>query len=93
MAKKKPIGRPSNALDPDSYQGRVGGAIRKARTEKRMTLQDLASLADLSVSTLSDYENGKVDQSITSLRAIARSLGMTICELLPGERGINPRGD
>ena len=50
-----------------------------------MTLQELASKADVSVSLISQVERGIVDPSLSSLRQIAAGLNSTAFKLLEAE--------
>lgn len=64
---------------------RLGSAIRLHRQELGMTLQELASKADISVSLISQVERGIVDPSLSSLRQIAAGLNSTAFKLLEAE--------
>lgn len=56
--------------------------VRKIRQMKGMTLRQLAKEANLSLSYLSNYENGKVNITISSLRKIAEAIGVPVSDLL-----------
>ena len=60
----------------------IGHRIRKARTERGMTLQAIAAASGLSPSMLSLVERGRASPSIGSLIVIANALGITMSELV-----------
>src|SRR5690606_24956257 len=63
----------------------IGRRIRQLRTERGMTLEQLAGLIDRAPSQLSMFETGKREPKLTLLQVIARALGTTIDALLEGE--------
>lgn len=63
----------------------VGERIKQLRKEKNLTLRELAEKADISISFLSDIENGRSNPSLERLKAIAEALDTTVSYLL-GER-------
>jgi len=70
----------------------IGARIKAARTAAGMSQMDVARRTDLSLQAVGDIERGVVrDPHISSLRQIARSLGMQISELV-GESAV-PLGD
>jgi len=62
----------------------VGQRIRELRKHRKMSLQTLADLIPLSVSFLSDIENGRSNPSIKRLEEIALALGTTMSYLIEG---------
>ena len=56
--------------------------VRRIRQMKGMTLRQLAKESNLSLSYLSNYENGKVNITISSLRKIAEAIGTPVSDLL-----------
>lgn len=60
----------------------IGNRIRRARTNRRMTLQAIAQVSGLSPSMLSLVERGRASPSIGSLIVIANALGITMSELV-----------
>lgn len=65
------------AADDAEWWGALGGAIRRRRLCRSLSLVDLASLAELSQPFLSQVENGRARPSLLSLRRIAQALGTT----------------
>ncbi|MGB3374755.1 MAG: helix-turn-helix domain-containing protein, partial [Microbacterium sp.] len=63
----------------------IGRRIRQLRTERGMTLEQLAGRIDRAPSQLSMFETGKREPKLTLLQVIARALGTTIDALLEGE--------
>lgn len=68
----------------------VGPRLRAARQAHGWTLDELASRAGMSASTLSRLEAGKRQASLELLLPLTRQLGLRIDDLLPGESG-DPR--
>ncbi|MFV0319657.1 MAG: helix-turn-helix domain-containing protein [Microbacterium sp.] len=60
----------------------IGRRIRQVRTERGMTLDDLAAEVGRAPSQLSMIENGRREPKLTLLRAIARALGVALDALL-----------
>ncbi|WP_084767155.1 helix-turn-helix domain-containing protein [Leucobacter komagatae] len=61
----------------------LGPRLRAARQQRGWTLDDLATRADMSVSTLSRLESGKRQASLELLLPLTRQLGIRIDDLLP----------
>ena len=61
---------------------RIGKRVRDLRTAQKATLQTLAEQAGLSASMLSMIERGVASPSLTSLSALAHSLGVTLPDLI-----------
>lgn len=60
----------------------IGHRIRKARTDRGMTLQAIAQVSGLSPSMLSLVERGRASPSIGSLIVIANALGIAMSDLV-----------
>lgn len=58
----------------------------QARTEKRLTLVQLAAMTGISKSTLNNIENGKTSPTLDELEAIAEALNLRITDLFESER-------
>jgi transcriptional regulator with XRE-family HTH domain len=59
--------------------------VKRLRKEQKMSLKELSLRSGLSVSFLSNYENGKVNITVYSLRQIAKALGVSIKTLVAAE--------
>lgn len=57
---------------------KLGSKIRDTRKAKNLTLKDVARMADLTESLISQIENGKANPSISSLVSISRVLGVPV---------------
>ncbi len=68
----------------------VGPRLRAARQARGWTLEELATRAAVSMSTLSRLESGKRQASLELLLPVTRQLGIRIDDLLPPEIG-DPR--
>lgn len=71
--------------DEDVDSLTIGRRIRQLRTQRGMTLDELAAAVDRAPSQLSMIENGRREPKLTQLRAIARALGTTLDALLESE--------
>jgi transcriptional regulator with XRE-family HTH domain len=61
----------------------IGARIKAARTAAGMTQMDVARRTDLSLQAVGDIERGIVrDPHISSLRQIARALGIPVTQML-----------
>lgn len=60
----------------DYNLGYIGNEIRNIRKEKKLTQEELAFAADLSVDTIRRLESGKVDIKLSSLLLILEELGL-----------------
>ncbi|WP_432664273.1 helix-turn-helix transcriptional regulator [Wukongibacter baidiensis] len=60
----------------------VGKRIKELRKQKKLSLKDLSERIDMSISFLSDIENGKSNPSLIRLREIAKGLDTTVSNLL-----------
>lgn len=85
---------------PESIDERVRRRLRELRTERGLTLQQVAERAHLDISTLSRLEAGKRRLALDHLPGLAAALGVTADELLgavppadPRVRGEPRRGD
>jgi transcriptional regulator with XRE-family HTH domain len=56
--------------------------VRGLRTEKRMTVQELAEASDISVSVISALESERHDPTLLELTSLARALGTNTENLL-----------
>lgn len=61
----------------------IGRVVRDARKRQELTIEDLADLSGVGVSTIIKVENGKNQVQATSLIKVARALGL---DLLVGTR-------
>lgn len=65
--------------------------LRELRTERGLTLQQVAELASIDVSTLSRLESGKRRLALDHLPGLARALGVTTDDLLQTAPARDPR--
>lgn len=79
-------GPPDEPLDR-----RVRGRLRQLRTERGLTLQQVADAASLDVSTLSRLESGKRRLAIDHLPGLAMALGVSVDDLLGSRSATDPR--
>lgn len=60
----------------------IGSRIKAARKEKKLTLKEVSDLANISISFLSDIENGRSNPSLDRASDIARVLDVSVSFLL-----------
>jgi transcriptional regulator with XRE-family HTH domain len=72
-------------LQPAQTTARVGMALRAYRLRRDLSQSDLARLAGVSPSAISQVERGERGLSLDTLMALARRLNITLDELLGGE--------
>jgi transcriptional regulator with XRE-family HTH domain len=63
----------------------IGGALRTARTSRGMSLSDVASVAGISIATLSRIETGKQDVDVTLLQTLSRILHVAATHFFDGD--------
>jgi transcriptional regulator with XRE-family HTH domain len=72
-------------LEPAPVVARVGAALRSYRLRRDLSQSDLARLAHVSPSAISQVERGERGLSLETLLALAGRLNITLDELLGGE--------
>jgi transcriptional regulator with XRE-family HTH domain len=75
----------------DDIHGRVRGRLRELRTERGLTLAEVAEAAGMDASTLSRLESGARRLSLDHLPALARALGVRADDLLAAPDAQDPR--
>lgn len=68
--------------EPRDLPRALGRRLRQLRDARQLTQGELAELAHLDTSYISQIENGHRDPSLTSLGALADALGMSLAEFL-----------
>jgi transcriptional regulator with XRE-family HTH domain len=72
---------------PEGTSSRFGQLLRSARMDRGMTLQEVSSKSEISVTYLSDLERGKLtNPTLETLRRVASALRVSLNELLELER-------
>lgn len=61
----------------------VGNQIRRERAKRDMSMMQLASAANLSVSYISKVEHAKVEIGLKTLFKISAAFGMSVTDFLP----------
>ncbi len=61
---------------------RLGGNIKKIRTQKKMTQGDICRALDMDRGYMSAIENGKKNITIQQLERLAQALGVSVDKLL-----------
>lgn len=68
----------------------IGHTIKHLRTEKNLTLDQLAKISGISKSMLSQIERNKTNPTVATLWSLTQALGVEISELLGGGSKSNP---
>jgi len=63
----------------------IGSVVRKLRTEKGLTLQQLADMSELTAAYISKIENDKVSPSIHTLKTLADTLNTNITDFFEND--------
>lgn len=77
--------------DDDDIEARVRRRLRDLRTQRGMTLEDVARAADIDVSTLSRLESGKRRFALDHLPRLAAALSISTDELMRAPEAEDPR--
>ena len=72
---------------------KTGALIAQTRKERGFTQRELAEKVYVSVQAVSKWELGKNFPDLTLMEPLAEELGLTVSELLAGERGEQPRDE
>ncbi|MBO5897209.1 MAG: helix-turn-helix domain-containing protein [Clostridia bacterium] len=67
----------------------TGGAIKRLRENKGITQQQLAEKIGVSSKAVSKWETAKGLPDITLIEPLAKALGVSVAELMSGERVVN----
>lgn len=67
----------------------IGETIKNVRRKKGLKLRELSERTGISISFLSDIENGRSNPSVKRLKSIAKGLETTLKYLLEGEGSIH----
>ena len=79
------------AKGTDDVDARVRRRLREIRTQRGLTLEDVAGRADIDVSTLSRLESGKRRLALDHLPRLAAALSITTDDLLRAPDAEDPR--
>jgi transcriptional regulator with XRE-family HTH domain len=60
---------------------KIGKNLRRVREERPMTQQEVATAADLNLSTVMRIENDRVEPRFSTIRKLANALGVDAREL------------
>ncbi|MDR3662424.1 MAG: XRE family transcriptional regulator [Mycobacterium sp.] len=77
--------------EADDIESRVRRRLRELRTQRGMTLEDVARAADIDVSTLSRLESGKRRFALDHLPRLAAALSISTDELMRAPEAEDPR--
>ena len=69
----------------------IGGNIRRARTRRHLTQDDLAQTVHTTRQTISNYETGRSRPDVETLQRLADALGVELTELLDVEPSADAR--
>ena len=77
--------------EDDDIEARVRRRLRELRTQRGMTLEDVARAADIDISTLSRLESGKRRFALDHLPRLAAALAISTDELMRAPEAEDPR--
>jgi len=66
----------------EAYLQRFGFHVRKLRSDKQLSQYQLADLANVSRSQIMGIENGSINPTICTLKAVAEGLSVSLNELV-----------
>lgn len=69
----------------------IGANIRRARTRRKLTQDDLAQTVHTTRQTISNYETGRSRPDVETLQRLADALGVELTELLDGAPSADAR--
>jgi transcriptional regulator with XRE-family HTH domain len=72
-------------MEPATINGRVAASLRSLRRARELSQNDLAQLAGVTTSAISQAERAERGLSLTTLSRLAAALGITIDDLVRGE--------
>ncbi|MCP8617555.1 helix-turn-helix domain-containing protein [Salirhabdus salicampi] len=76
------MGKTNHSKDAERLARQVGETLRRIRQERKMSLQELADITDVSKLTLGNIERGEANPSLTVIWKIANGLTIPISLLL-----------
>ncbi|MFL0174249.1 helix-turn-helix domain-containing protein [Mycobacterium sp. SMC-13] len=77
--------------EDDDIEARVRRRLRELRTQRGMTLEDVARAADIDISTLSRLESGKRRFALDHLPRLAAALSISTDEIMRAPEAEDPR--
>ena len=77
--------------EDDDIEARVRRRLRELRTQRGMTLEDVARAADIDISTLSRLESGKRRFALDHLPRLAAALSISTDDLMRAPEAQDPR--
>lgn len=63
----------------------LGEKLKKARLDRKLSIRDLAALAEMDPSNLNEIELGETNLKLITLYRLAEALEVDPCSLLPGK--------
>lgn len=84
---KKPADTAEKEDDRDEFLDGIGERIKLARIKAKLTQKELADLLKTNQSWIYMAEDGQQNLQLGSLRKIAKTLGISVSELILGSQG------
>ena len=69
--------------------------LRQIRTRQKMSYRKLAKASGVALSAIYGFERGKGDPQLSTLKALAKALGVSVAELIgeaPAQKGRRSHG-
>ncbi|MBL9116206.1 MAG: helix-turn-helix transcriptional regulator [Verrucomicrobiaceae bacterium] len=90
MPTKRP--QPQNTVsDPDSINENLGRRVKKLRTDRGWSLEELSQASGVSRSMLSEIEREKANPTLTVTFRIARAFGLSLQEIIESAESLVSR--
>jgi transcriptional regulator with XRE-family HTH domain len=83
--------QPENEMPPEAIGEFVGRKVKKLRTGRGWSLEELAQVSGVSRSMLSEIERERANPTLTVTFRIARAFGMTLQDLIGGIETAAPK--
>lgn len=87
---KKPADTAEKEEDRDELLDGIGERIKLARVKAKLTQKELADLLKTNQSWIYMAEDGQQNLQLASLRKIAKTLGISVSDLIPGNQESTP---
>ncbi len=69
-------------MNDSQFLQEIGARIKKLRTDKNISQNELAMLCDFEKASMSRIESGQTNTTILTLRKICSALDVHICDLM-----------
>jgi len=78
-------------IDKKGIAVQIGQNVKRLRLNKNLSMQDLATVAEIEKSQIYRVEHGVFDLKISTLFVLAKALDVEVCDLLSGTKDQTPK--